>query len=167
MPVKFNLKQLAVVFVLFFLCLIYLLPTIVTLDPLWFLSFNERAERIILYKEGRQIILSPGSPGFEELNTAVNQAMSQITSIAHLGPSPETMVEFKSKELCVEMRYSRRVVIHSSFNFGRWNSLFIPLTGRYTDMKAVFTGLDGVYGANTPTVRNLDQVRAVVERLLP
>jgi hypothetical protein len=163
----FNLRSLALVVLGLVAVVFYVIPATINQDPFWFLPFRDRPATIIVYHEGRQKVLGPTDPGFSDIVHEVNQALSSVTGLAHLGPSPETMAEYRQVDLCVELLYDHPIVLKGPVATGRPNSLFIPLTGRHIEVNPVFTGMDRVYGATTLSVKDLQGLRAVVGKIAP
>lgn len=110
-------------------------------DWLWFLPiFNEQASEIRLYRNGQEIRLFPGDPGYDELNRAINTALSGIKAKLGGGVSEATLEDYYNKYSAVEVLYDEPIIIHSHHAFRKCDKLLFPLSGRHHDPPRVFGG---------------------------
>lgn len=163
--IQFNLSSLFIVLIVAGLLAFYVGPALLNGDPLWFMPFDETPQEIIVYRGGKQLVLYPGDARFQELNTACNRALSTITSIDMLGASAATIADAKAQDTNVELLYAQPVKLKSNLGVGTASAILIPLTGRHTDRPRIYTGNHEMYAAGTPVLKDLSQVRQVVDRL--
>ncbi len=151
----------------FVLVLIYLIITMSTNDPAWFLSsFKGEPARIVIYHQGTQTEITPESADYATLNALLNQSLSRISGYDEgLGLSPESLQDYRTRETVIEVFYPRSVLIHSRFNFGRPDSLLIPLSGRHSEQNPVFGGVQGDYLPGTLNLRDLSALKAKLTEL--
>lgn len=156
-----------VVMVASVVALIYLAMALSTADPLWFWPRVEaQAQRIVIYSAGRRTELVPGTPGYAELNAAINASLSSIEGyFSTWGLSEESLEEARTRYLTIEVFYDAPVQVHSTFRMGRPNTILIPLTGRGSEMSLVFFGSDGHYWPGAPKVEGLERIRELVTQM--
>jgi len=162
-----RLRDLFLVVTLFLLALIYLSGALPNEDPLWFWpSFSQEPERIVIHHAGQETVLMASSPGYTELTQAINSCLSQVTGFqSTLGLSEATMKEYMTKELVLEIFYAKPVVIHLPFMFSRPNSLLIPLTGRLSEAKVVFGGLDAQYRPGALSLKTTEPLKEALKTI--
>jgi hypothetical protein len=165
--VKPGIGKLLLVLIVFVLAVVYIFVALGSSDPLWFWpGFNARPDKIIIHCAGQETILTSTSPGYAELTEALCQTVPKIQGFyASLGISEGTMQEYKSKALVVEVFYARPIFIHSPFNFGRPDSLLIPLSGLHSELNVLFGGHEGVYWAGALRLKSTEPLRKVIEEL--
>ncbi len=111
-------------------------------DWLWFLPvFNERAARIHLYRDGRELVLYPGDRGYEEINDAINQIVRHIKAKEPLGMAIESQEEYYTRFSAVEVFYAEPVIIHTIHGFPQADKYLFPQSGRHYDPPVVFAGM--------------------------
>jgi hypothetical protein len=111
-------------------------------DWLWFLPiFNEEAARIHLHRDGKEIMLYPSDPGYDEVNEAINQIVRHIKAKEPLGMSLESQEEYYTRFSAVEAFYSEPVIIHTIHGFPKADKYLFPLSGRHHDPPVVFAGM--------------------------
>lgn len=165
-----NLWSLFALLIAGTLCAAWALPALGTNDPLWFWpSFNARAERIVVYDEGRRVVLQQGQPGYEELNGALNRALGHIAGFNESqGLSQESLDDYYTRYRAIEYLYAGPVTIHSRFGTGRPDSILLPLSGRHSQGH-VFLGRGRRYHPGVLVVADMEEIRraadAVIERL--
>lgn len=147
--------------------LIYLAMSLSTADPLWFWPRVEaQARRIVIYNQGRRTELTPGMPGYTELNAAINASLSSIEGyFPSWGLSEESLEEARTRYCTVEVFYDAPVQVHSMFRTGRPKTILIPLTGRGSEVSLVFFGSEGHYWPGAPKVGGLERIRELVTQL--
>lgn len=153
------------------LCAAWALPTLGTNDPLWFWpSFQERAQRIVVYDEGRKVVLEEGEAGYEALNRALNRSMARIAGFNESqGLSQDSLQDYYTRFRAVEYLYARPVTIHSRYATGRPDSILVPLSGRHFQGH-VFLGRAQRYHPGVLVLADVEEIRraagAVIERRL-
>jgi hypothetical protein len=111
-------------------------------DWLWFLPvFNEQPSRIHLYRNGEQIVLQPGDPGYDAVNKAINGIVRHVKAKEPLGMSLESQEEYYTRFLAVEVFYSEPVIIHTIHGFPQADKYLFPQSGRHYDPPVVFAGM--------------------------
>lgn len=147
--------------------LVYLALSLSTADPLWFWPRVEaQARRIVIYSQGRCTELTPGMPGYTELNAAINASLSSIEGyFPAWGLSEESLKEARTRYLTIEVFYDAPVQVHSTFRTGRPNTILIPLTGRGSEASLVFFGSDGHYWPGAPKVGGLERIRELITQM--
>ena len=111
-------------------------------DWLWFLPvFNEQASRIQLYRDGQEIMLTPGDWGYDEVNEAVNQIVRHIKAKESLGISLESQQDYYDQYSAVEVFYPEPVIIHTIQGFPMADKYLFPQSGRHFDPPVVFAGM--------------------------
>jgi len=152
---------------LFVLALVYLIITMSTNDPAWFLSsFKGEPTRIVIYHQGGRTEITPESADYAALNALLNQSLSRSGGYDEgLGLSPESLQDYRARETVVEVFYAQPVLIHSRFNFGRPDSLLIPLSGRHSEQHPVFGGVQGDYLPGTLNLRDVSALKAKLAEL--
>lgn len=149
------------------IALVYLALSLSTADPLWFWPHVEaQAQRIVIYSQGRCTELTPGMPGYAELNAAINASLSSIEGyFPAWGLSEKSLEEARTLYRTVEVFYDAPMQIHSTFRTGRPNTVLIPLTGRGSQESVVFLGSDGCYWPGAPKVGGLERIRELVTQM--
>jgi hypothetical protein len=169
--VKYNLPQLLLSFVLVIVAIGYIGPALLNKDPLWFAPFSQTPEKIIVYRDGRQVTLKPGDQQFNNFTKILNSTLSSIQTIDLLGTNDATISDYRAKDTAVEVLYPKLVKLKSSQNVGDASAILIPLTGVHTERPRIFTGIRGTgdapptYLAGTPVVRDLSPLRQAVDSL--
>ncbi len=159
--VRVNLRGLAVALVVVVALVIFGGGALANSDPLWFYnSFDETPQRIVFHRAGCQADLVPGDPGFAELTQAINEALPQYEGYsAQFGMSQDSGTEYRARETYVEVIYSRPVTIHTPYRFGHPDQLFIPLTGYFSDERAIFGGHAGDYWSGALRLKSLEPIQ--------
>jgi|GEM_PF-5308416 hypothetical protein len=179
--VRFNLAQLFLSLLVVCVAITYLGPALLNRDLLWFMPFNATPDKIIFYRDGRQLVVTADDPHFNDMVKVLNRALSSIETIDLIGPSPGTIEDYRAQDIAVELLYARPVQLKSSQNVGMASAIFIPLTGRHTERPRIFTGsrvsadadvrssstmtVPATYGAGTPVLRDLSAVRQLIDSL--
>jgi len=110
-------------------------------DWLWFLPvFNEQPARIILYRDGEEIVLLPGERAYDDVNTAINQIVRKVKAKEPLMMSLESLQETYDALSAVEVFYSEPVIIHTIQRFPMADKYLFPQSGPYAEPPVVFAG---------------------------
>jgi hypothetical protein len=162
-----RLRDIFVVVTLVLLVIVYFAGALSTEDPLWFWPFfSQEPERIVIHHAGQETVLTAGSPGYTELTQAINSCLSRVAGFqGTMGLSEATMKEYMTKELVLEVFYAKPVFMHVPFRFTRPNSLFIPLTGRLSEAKVVFGGLDAQYRPGALILKTTEPLKEALEAI--
>ncbi len=150
-----------VIIVLFFFSTIYVVIALSTNDPAWIWPvFTAKPAKFMLYQQGQVIEIGPQSPAYEPITATLNRALSRVVGFQEtLGLSEETLAEYRTRATVLEVYYPRPVVVHSRFNFGRPNTILIPLVGRHSEANVVFGGLNGSYWPGALTLKDLQPLK--------
>jgi len=162
-----RLRDLFLVVILFLLFLVCLAGALPNNDLLWFWpSFNQKPERIVIHHAGQESVLTPSSLGYIELTQAINSSLSQVEGFqGTVGLSEATMKEYMTKELVLEIFYAEPVLIHLPFLFSRPDSLLIPLTGRLSETRVVFGGVDAQYRPGALSLKTTEPIKEALEAI--
>jgi hypothetical protein len=110
-------------------------------DWLWFLPvFNEQPARIILYRDGEEIVLLPGERAYDDVNAAINQIVRKVKAKEPLGMSVVSQQEYYDEFSAVEVFYSEPVIIHTIQRFPMADKYLFPQSGPDSDPPVVFAG---------------------------
>lgn len=164
---KSNLGGFVLVLVLVVVALVYFGPVVLTGNLLWFLPiFDVEPTTIIVYREGEQITLYPGDPGFDEVTAASNALISKIKAVhSTFGISDVGLEDLRAKGTAVELFYAEPLDFPSPVNLGGPNQLLIPLSGHYTINPVAIRGFDGDYWGAALRLGDLTALRASVAAL--
>ena len=69
------------------------------------------------------------------------------------------------KELVLEIFYAEPVLIHLPFLFSRPDSLLIPLTGRLSEIRVVFGGVDAQYRPGALSLKTTKSIKEALEAI--
>ena len=149
------------VVVIFVVAAFYAVVTLSTNDPAWMWPFfSGEPSKIVLCKRGQTTEITPDSPHYETINSILNHVLSRIKGYDEgLGLSEDSLADYRTNEVILEVFYPQPVVVHSRFNFGRPNTLLIPLTGRHSQESPVFGGIDSDYWPGALTLRDLQLLK--------
>ena len=166
---KSNLGSFALILLLVVVALVYFTPVLLTGNFLWFLPiFDEQPTTIIVFREGEQLTLYPGDPGFDEVTSATNKLISKIEAVHRtFGISDVGLEDLRAEGTAVELFYAESLDFPSPVNVGGANQLLIPLTGHYTINPVALRGFDGEYWGAALRLGDLTELQAVVAALEP
>lgn len=109
----------------------YLLPAIMSGDPLWFsTSFDARPRQITVIDRGQRTTIAPSDPRFAPLVDAFNQTITQGHRPSSLGFSQATWDVVDRNGLLVEAVYAAPVKIHSRGGFEPTQRLVLLISGK-------------------------------------
>lgn len=162
-----SLISCALVLVLFIAALVYFTPVVMTGNFLWFLPiFDVEPSRIIVYRDGAQINLVPGDPGFDEVTAASNELISKIEAVHRsFGISDLGLEELREEGTAVELFYKEPLDFPTPVNLGGPNQILIPLSGHYTINPVALRGFDGDYWGAALRLGDLAELQAVTAAL--
>ena len=169
MKTSVNLRSMVLVLLLVIAALVYFTPVVQTGNWLWFLPvFDVEAKEIVVYREGEQIVLHPGDPGFDQVNGACNALISKIKAVHHtFGISDIGVEQLRAEGRVVELFYAEPLDFPNPANLGGANQLLIPLSGHYVTNPVALRGFDGEYWGAALRVGNLEKLQAAVDALEP
>jgi hypothetical protein len=136
-----RLRNLIITVVVVLIGLVWYLIARPDRDWLWFLPvFNEEPARIILCRDGEEIVLMPGERAFDDVNAAINQVVRKVRGKESLGISLEAQQEYYDEFSAVEVFYSEPVIIHTIHGFPMADKYLFPQSGVHSDPPVVFAG---------------------------
>jgi hypothetical protein len=117
---------------------------IISGNPLWFQipARSYAPGRITIHYYGTATELEPDSEEFQEMERALNQSLDQFNGRIPLGLSPETLQDYYDKEYVLEVFFPHDIGPIIGLNLPI-NQLLIPIDGRHSDNRYVFTGNNG------------------------
>ena len=114
---------------------------------LWFLSTAELSAplRIVINDRGERIAFTPEDPEFEPLAEAIAASVSELNNsdLLPIGLSEQTLADYDSQFVVMEVHYSRPIEFNTSFRAGEPSNLLIPITGRHAGDGIFFRGERG------------------------
>lgn len=177
-PNKIRVLEPFIGMVLFIVLAVYGVNAFNTGNWLWFRgnTVNVRPSRIVVVDHGERTILATGHPDFAPLVEATVQSLSELNNsgIVDVGLSEETLEDYASDSLVLELYFDSPVVFNTAARTGKPTQLLIPIEGRHSDGGLVFRGDRGTwwYGAvrmanPQPLLLALEQMGYVVARRQP
>ena len=162
-----NFRTLVLVLFILPVLVIFGVGMVTNGDPIWFISnFDETPQRIIVYQNGCRAELVAGQPGFAELNSAVNQSLSQLSGFwATYGLSDESLAHYRAQEQAIELVYSKDVTIHAPYRFGHPDSLFLGLSSTLGEDRALFGGHQGTYWAGAIRLKSVEAIQRAAQTI--
>lgn len=137
-----SLLQAAVIAIVAFALLAYLVIALNTGDLQWFLpGFEEMPASILVHCYGQDLVVNPGDASYQVVNEAVNSTISGTKRWDQLSMSDETYEEYKTTSIMmvIELSYNPPVRIHSFYKFFKnVDTLIIPLDGRHASTNTIF-----------------------------
>lgn len=105
----------------------------------------ERPDRIVIHNYGEEIVLLPGHDHFNEMAEASIVALSKFNNadLVPIGLSEQTLSDYDTKSIVVELHYNAPVQINSISRIGDPTQLLIPIEGRHASGNYVFRGDKG------------------------
>ena len=163
-----NVGSFFLVLLLVVAALVYFTPVMLTGNLLWFLPvFDVEPEQIILYRNGEQIRLYPGDPGFDEVTEASNELISKIEAVhASFGISDVGLEDLRAEGTAIELFYAEPLDFPSPVNLGGPNQLLIPLSGHYTINPIAIRGFDGEYWGAALRLGDLSELQSLTAELV-
>ena len=153
-----SLMSLFSTVLIFMVAAAYGFITLSTEDALWFVpTYSEEAAEVSIYCNGVESIFTSGSPHAAALNGYINEALSGSKNWDSLTMSDDTYDYYQTNDavVAVEFRYSQPVRVHSMYTyFSNFNVLVAPLTGRHSNLNAVFARVDEVSTAGALHVQS-------------
>jgi hypothetical protein len=165
--VKTNPLNLIIGIVGFIVVAAYGSVALAAQDWLWFVpGFSERPVRIVVYNAGKRTELTPGVAGFTELSNAVVESLNRgALRQSGIGLSEGSLQDAYTLYESVEVYFSRPVKLHAPFNTFQPTVMLFPITGRHSEIPAVFFGSGGIYISNSPVLNTVEPIRAVLNTL--
>lgn len=146
-PSKVRVLEPLVIFLLIGASLIYAVNAFNTGNFLWFQKENNivRPNRIVIVDNGQRVTLQPGHPDFEAMAGAVETSLARLsnTDLVSIGLSEQTLEDYATESLVVELYFDAPVTLHSLARSGEPRQLLIPINGRHANGGYVFRGDQG------------------------
>jgi hypothetical protein len=140
-------------------------------DVYWFLTgFDERPERVLVYRAGQRTELEAGQPGFDELAEAVRASLAQgVARQSGIGLSEGSLRDAYDQYVTVEAFFVRPVKLHAWFNTDSPTQMLFPITGRHSELYVAFLGDNGKYMSDAPALKTVEPIRSALKSqgLLP
>ncbi len=110
-------------------------------DPLWFVAnFQEKSSALVLYWDGTETRLEPGTPGYALVQEAIEAELPQIKSWAQeAGMSESTLADLRQKGRLLEVYFDKPVRIHSPYHVLASPVFYVPLSGFNFALRRVYT----------------------------
>lgn len=152
-PNKIKIVEPFLFMVFLGVALIYGVNAFNTGNWLWFSAkpVNTRPNRIVIVDHGSRITYLPGHTHFDALADAAELSLSELnnTDLVSIGLSEQTLSDYATDSLVVELYYDKPVIFNSLARTGEPKQLLIPVTGRHSEGGYFFRGDNGEwwYGA--------------------
>jgi len=144
----------------------YLVPAVMSGDPLWFsTSFDARPRLIAVIDRGQRLELRPGDPRFDEIVDAFNSSLKRGYQYADFGFSDETWARVERSGLVIEATYAEPVRLHTRGGFQPTRQLLLVVGGENLHAtRVLFRGGNETRGGTPIQVNNLEPLEQVLER---
>lgn len=168
-----RLREPLLVLIALALGLVWGVNALTNRDPIWFWPwFNQRAIEIRIIAAGREYVFTPGVPGYEPLNEALNRILAGPNIEGYepkIGLSEATLSEYRhgTGALTVWARYDPPAQIHTAYFFPKADMLIIPLKGPHAELRPVFGALRGVIRLGALRLRDRRALEEAVQEVLP
>ena len=144
----------------------YLLPAVMSGDPLWFSTdFSARPRTLAVIDRGQRLELQPNDPRFNEIVDAFNGSLKRGYGYADFGFSPETWALVDRNGLVIEATYAEPIRLHTRGGFQPTQQLLLVVGGE--DLHAtrvLFRGNNQTRGGTPIQVNNIEPLEQVLER---
>jgi len=138
--------------------ILWLLNTLNTGNPLWFLPLQPTYEpsRIVIRHYGEIITIRRGEPGYTELSEALNKTLSDFdnTALISIGLSEETLRRYNEEELVLEAYYADEVEFNTPVRMAGVKQLLFPIDATHDGNRYVFIGANGEWRAGAMVVKD-------------
>jgi hypothetical protein len=159
-----SILLLLLVFAVFIAVVVWAGTAISTDDALWFLPvFSENASSYILYWDGGEILVEPGTAGYARMNEAFHEELTGIRAHPNgVGLSDVMLEHLETAGRLVEAQYAEPARIHSRYRFGASPVYYVPLSGYHAWNNRVFN-----FGRGSPLeLDSTDQIMAAAEEIV-
>jgi hypothetical protein len=161
---KPSIFLLLLVFVIFIVVVVWAGTAVGTDDALWFLPvFSVNASSYIIYWDGEQILLEPGTPEYALMNEAFQEELAHIRSYPKGVGLSEPMLDFlQDAGRIVEAQYAEPARVHSRYHFGASPVLYVPLSSHHAWNNRVFNS-----GRGAPLeLDSIDRIMAAAQEIV-
>ena len=147
-PNKIKVLEPFILLLVIAAAIVYLLNAFNSGNWLWFqgkATVLEPPSRIVIFNEGEQLILQPGTDFYNEMSEATVQALSEFgnTDLVSIGLSEQTLTDYAEDSLVVELYFDRPLQFNTLARTGEPTQLLIPIDGRHAAGAYVFRGAQG------------------------
>ena len=162
-PKKSGPLSFIVMLVLFIGVLAWLVPAVLSSEPLWFLpSQTAPPAEIVIWNQGQKVTLHPTDADYPALAGAIDAILNDITGYTEFGAMPETIAEYRATR-SVEAFYTEGLKIRTRYGLGHPKQLLFPLAGVAAKERRFYIGAENGYWAGSPRTSTLDRLSAAVE----
>lgn len=146
-----SIKEPLIIFVIIIVVIIWGLNYFNTGNPLWFLPIQPvyRPARVIVHYYGQVTELRPGDAGFDELDEALNETLSnfQNRDLVSIGIGEDTLSRYYNQEFVIEAFYGQNIEFNLPIRMTGINTLLLPIDARHAERNYVFIGNNREYRA--------------------
>ena len=162
-----SILSLFLTLVVFIAAAVYGTIALAAQDWLWFRSgFKVKPDRVVIYHNGEKAEFTQGDVGYEALAAAVRDSLDRgVARQSGIGMGEVSLQEAYQKYLTVEAFFYSPVKLHAWFNTYLPTQMLFPITGRHSELRVVFLGMDGRYMTNGPVLKDLSPLRAALLEL--
>lgn len=142
-----RVLQPFILMVIFIVAVFYLINAFNTENWFWFQNNaeNVRPSRILILHDGERIMVQAGHPNYDALADAIESSLSDLnnTALVDIGLSEETLADYASEGLVLELYYDKPVIFNTMARTGKPTQLLIPIEGRHAGNGLAFLGGNG------------------------
>lgn len=146
-PSKIRIIEPLLTLVVFGVAAIYMLNVFNTGNWFWFRGTTTEINpsRIVIVENGERTLLQPGAANFETISMAVQDSLAKFSNsdLINIGLSEQTMQDYESESLIVEIYFDRPIQFNTLARTGEPTQLLIPIDGRHANGRYVFRGDKG------------------------
>ena len=146
-PSKIKIVEPLITFIVFGVAAVYLLNVFNTGNWFWFRGTTTEINptRIIIIENGERTLLQSGMPNFDLMVGAAKESLAKFsnTDFISIGLSEQTMQDYATDALVVEIYFDRPIQFNTLARTGEPTQLLIPIDGRHADGRYVFRGDKG------------------------
>jgi hypothetical protein len=139
-----------------------------TSHDFWWFSreFTQRPSSIIVYQDGTKTEYKPGDSGFIELAEGVRATLAEgVDRPSGIGLSAASLEDAYDLYLTVEAFFPQPVKLHAWFNTDNPTQMLFPITGRHSDLQVIFLGVNKIYLASGPILKNMQPLKKALREV--
>lgn len=160
---KTNPLSFILMLALFISALAWLVPAVLSSEPLWFLPAQTAPPaEIVIWNNGQKVTLQPTDDDFPAVAGAIDGILNDITGYTEFGASADTIAEYRAT-LSVEAFYATGLKVRTRYGLGRPKQILFPLAGVAAKERRFYIGAEGTYWAGSPRTSSLERLHAAVE----
>lgn len=153
---KFKLWQPLAIMLIVATLILWVLNTLNTGNPLWFLPLQPTFEpsRLVVRNYGETVEIRRGQAGYNVIADALNETFSDFenTALVPLGLSQETLRRYNEEQLVLEAYYAEPIQFNTPIRMQGVNQLLLPIDATHAGNRYVFIGSNGVWRAGVMVV---------------